>query len=367
MASRRPTDPIPFHVPDVPDVEAYLEDVREILHSGRLGNGPYRDRLEEVFASQLGGSAISVANCSSGLIAALAALGEPGGEVIVPGFTYLATWQAVGWAGMEAVVADVDDRGLLDPAAASAAITPRTRAILAVHLLGNPADLVELRTIADRAGVALIFDAAHGLGARWADRPVGSGGDVEVFSLGPTKPIGSADGGVILVNRPEMAGAIRRFVQQGHAIGELDALGSGLNIGLGELSAALALRCLPDLDGRLARRAAIHARYRAAWSGLPLQMADARPGERSAHKDEIIWLDDPSVRDRLRRNLLRSGVETRGYYDPAIPDLTAFRGRVASADRSRSLARRGFAVPIHGRMSDDNVEHVASMMLEFLT
>jgi len=365
MAIDDPVEMIPFHVPDVPEVEPYLDDVRGILLSGRLVHGPYRDHLEDAFEAMLGGRAVAVANCSLGLIAALASLHEPGGEVIIPGFTYLATWQAVGWAGMVPVVADVDDRGLLDPAAVSAAITPRTRAILAVHLLGNPADLVGLRAIADRAGVALVFDAAHALGARWVDRPVGAGGDIEVFSLGPTKPIGSADGGIIVVNRPGLVDGIRRFALQGHEIGDLDCVGPGLNMTLGEMHAALALRSLPDIDRRLRRRASLHATYRAAWSGLPLRLADPGSGERSAHKDEIVWLDDRAARVPLRRHLASKGVETRPYYDPAIPDLTAFRGRVESADRSRDLAASGFAIPIHGRLTDANVGAITAAVQEY--
>jgi dTDP-4-amino-4,6-dideoxygalactose transaminase len=359
---------IPFHQPDLPPIDAYLEDVRAILDSGRLGHGPYRDRLEHQMAERLGGGTVfAVQNCSNGLIAALSVAtgADPFGarrdhEVIIPSFTYLATWQAPLWAGLTPVVADVDQNGLLDPAAVADAVTPRTRAILAVHLLGQPADLVGLRRVADDAGIPLVFDAAHALGGRWLDRPIGAGGDIEVFSLGPTKPLGSADGGLVVVNRPDLVEAARQFVLQGHRLGELDALGSGLNLGMGELSAALSLRALPDLERRIERRNAIHAVYRSAWAGLPLRLAEPRPGELSGRKDEILWLDDAAARDPLRAHLAAAGIGTKPYYDPAIPDLTAFRGRVASADRGRDLARRGLAVPIHGRLDDADVEAVAA-------
>lgn len=363
---RTDAPPIAFHIPDQPDIDGFIEDVRTILGSGRLSLGPFTAALEAGLAPWVGpGEVVAVSNCSDGLIAALASLGDPGGEVIVPGFTYLATWQAVRWAGMTAVVADVDERGLLDPAAAEAAVGPRTRALLGVHLAGQPADLAGLRGVAARHGLALLFDSAHALGARWTDRPVGSGGDVEVFSIGPTKQLGASEGGLVVVNDASLADRVRRFAGQGHVLGELDATGPGMNLRMTEFTAALALRALPDLERRLDARAAIDARYRATWLDLPLSIPGAMPGERSALKDELVFVDDPAARRPLRAHLEAAGVATKPYYDPAIPDLTAFEGRVASADGSRALARRSFAVPIHGRLREPEVERVAAAMLSF--
>lgn len=307
----------------------------------------------------------AVSNCSDGLIAALWAVRDPGAEVIVPGFTYLATWQAVIWAGMTPVVADVDDRGLLDPAAAEAAIGPHTRAILGVHLAGHPADLIGLRAVADHNGLALLFDSAHALGARWVDRPVGAGGDIEVFSIGPTKQLGVSEGGFVVANDRALADRVRRFSTQGHRLGELDALGMGMNLRMPELTAAMAARALPELEARLAARAAIDARYREGWQGLPLRLPGPLVGERSAFKDELVIVDDPADRAPLRDHLVAAGIATRTYYDPAIPDLTAFEGRVASADRSRDLALRCFAVPIHGRLSAPEIDRVAAAVSSF--
>lgn len=357
---------IPFHVPDEPDVDGFIEDARVILASGRLSVGPFVERVEAAVAPWVGpGTVVAVSNCSDGLIAALWAIREPGAEVIVPGFTYLATWQAIVWAGMIPVVADVNGRGLLDSAAAAAAVSPRTRAILGVHLAGHPADLAGLRAVADRHRLALLFDSAHAFGARWADRPVGAGGDAEVFSIGPTKQLGVNEGGFIVVNDPAVAEPVRRFATQGHRPGELDAVAMGLNLRMPELTAAMALRALPALRARLDRREAIHARYREAWRDLPLEVPGPSPGDRSAHKDELVFVDDPAVRGPLRDHLAGAGVATRPYYDPAIPDLTAFSGLVASADRCRDLARRSFAVPIHGRLADADVERVIAAMRSF--
>jgi dTDP-4-amino-4,6-dideoxygalactose transaminase len=358
--------PIPFHVPDRLDVDGFVEDARVILESGRLSLGPYTERLERGVAPWVGdGTVTAVSNCSDGLIAALWAIRDAGAEVVVPGFTYLATWQAVVWAGMTPVVADVDERGLLDPAAAEAAIGPRTRLILGVHLSGHPADVTGLRAVADRHGLALLFDSAHALGARWADRPVGAGGDIEVFSIGPTKQLGVSEGGLVVANDPELAARVRRFSTQGHRLGELDALGMGMNLRMPELTAAMALRALPMLDGRLKARAVIADRYRTTWRDLPMRLPGPQMGERSAFKDLITFVDEPTDREPVRDHLASAGIATKPYYDPAIPDLTAFEGRIASADQSRELARKSFALPIHGRLTEPDVDRILAAVCSY--
>src|SRR4051812_36656613 len=143
---------VPFHQPALPDMDAFLGDVRRIVESGWLSSGEYVGRLEATIRALTGArDAIAVSNASDGLIAAVSVVSRPGGEVIVPAFTYLATWQSIRWAGQTPVVVDVTDDGLIDPDAVEAALTPRTSAILAVHVGGAPAPMDELRSIADRA------------------------------------------------------------------------------------------------------------------------------------------------------------------------------------------------------------------------
>lgn len=309
------------------------------------------------------GRVIAVSNCSDGLIAALAALDSPGMEVIIPGYTFLATWQAVVWAGMEPVIADVDDHGLLDPDAVSAAATSRTAAILAVHLGGAPAATHRLRRVADRLGAALVVDAAHGLGAERAGRPAGIEADIQVYSLGATKQVASGEAGAIGVHDAALAERILLFKNQGRRPGDLDPTRLGLNLRLAELEAALALHQLTGLSAQLDRRAIVNGRYASAVASLPVSLSGPRRGERSAHKDQLVWVDDPDRRDPLRRSFDEAGIDTRGYYDPAIPDIVAFRGRIASADMSRSLASRSFAIPIHSRLSDEDVARISATLV----
>jgi dTDP-4-amino-4,6-dideoxygalactose transaminase len=355
-----------FNIPSPPDVEAFLGDAREILESGWLAGGPHVAALERDLQPWTGRSEIvAVTSATGGLIDALTTLGEPGAEAIVPGYTFLATWQTALWARMTPVVVDVDDRGLMDPAAVLAAATPRTRVVVPVHLSSQPARATELVEVGRRIGAAVVFDAAHALGSRHADRPVGSDGDAEVFSISATKPLGAGEGGFITARDPELAARLRRFAFYGGAPGNIDSYGPGLNLRVPELTAALARRCLALLDAQLDRRQAIHLRYADAWSDLPLRLSGPLPGQRSAHKEQMLWLDDPADRAGLVESLERGGIEYRLYHSIAIPDLTTFEGRVDSADNARRLAACSLAVPMHGRLTDSEVDRVADAVLSF--
>ena len=172
-------------------MDGILKDARDIVESGWQSCGRHVRGLEAAIAALAGAThGIAVSNCSDGLIAVLRSVARPGAEVIIPSFTYLATCSSVVWAGMMPVVVDVERRGIIDPAAVRDALTPRTGAVLAVHLTGAPAPMGALRDLLAGSGIALVADAAHALGAVHADeRPVGSIGDAEVFSIGDRKSV----------------------------------------------------------------------------------------------------------------------------------------------------------------------------------
>jgi dTDP-4-amino-4,6-dideoxygalactose transaminase len=357
---------IRFHIPALPDIDAYLADVRQIVDSGWLSDGRFVRQLERRISEWTGGTrVVAASNASDGLIAALSLIGVRGREVIIPGYTFLATWQAVEWAGGIAVVADVNERGLLDPDAVEAAITPSTAAILPVHIAGSLAAMESLRAIADSHGLALVADAAHALGASSVSSMAGAVGDIEVFSIGATKQIAAGEGGLMAVRTEAFEQAARLWVHQGREPGAMNSTGPGMNLRLTELSAALAIRLLERYGDQLRRRETIHARYAEAWSDLPLRLSGPLPGERSAHKDQLVWLDDPRDRHGLRSFLHRAGIETKSYYEVAVPDLTMFKGRISSAERSRSLADTSFAVPIHARLTDAEIERIADAVRGF--
>lgn len=243
--------------------EEELAEVADVIRSGRLSRyGPDDDtfpakvrRFEDAVAERAGVKhALAVNAGTSGLYLALAGVGVgPGDEVIVPGFTYVATISSVVYARARPVLAEVDATLNLDPADVEARITPRTRAIVAVHMLGNPARIGELRAVADRHGVALIEDAAQAFGATYRGAWVGSFGALGIYSFNEFKTITCGDGGMLVTDDSDLYRRCFAMHDQGHSplrrgveIGRRPML--GLNFRMTELEGAVLLAQLRKLD-----------------------------------------------------------------------------------------------------------------------
>lgn len=240
-----------------------LAEVAEVLASGHLARyGPDDDSFpakvrsfEEAVAELAGtGYALAVNSGTSALFLALVGLGiGPGDEVIVPGFTYVATISSVVYARARPVLAEVDETFDLDPADVEARITPRTRAIIAVHMLGNPARIAELRAVADRHGLALIEDCAQAFGATYGGRWVGAHGAVGTYSFNEHKTITCGDGGMLVTNDEDLYRRAFAMHDQGHSpnrrgieVGNRPFL--GLNFRMTELQGAVLLAQVRRLD-----------------------------------------------------------------------------------------------------------------------
>jgi perosamine synthetase len=256
--------------------------VVETLRSDWLTTGPKVGEFERAFAAYTGAAeAVAVTNGTAALHAAMAALNiGPGDEVIVPPMTFAASANCVVYQGGTPVFADVDAGTLLiDPAEVERQISPRTRAIVAVDYAGQPCDYDALQAIADEHGLALVADACHALGARDRGRPAGTLADLSTFSLHPVKHITTGEGGVITTNDPELAARMRVFrnhgitsdhrqrEQQGSWFYEMTDL--GYNYRLTDVQCALGTSQLAKLDGWLARRREIAARYDRAFAEMP--------------------------------------------------------------------------------------------------
>ena len=348
-----------------------LERVTRCVKSGWISSiGAEIHEFEKRFAT-LCRRRFGVA-CSNGTTAlhlALAGLGiGAGDEVVIPALTFVATANAVRYTGARPVFADADpETWNLDPAAVERRLTRRTRAIIAVHLYGQPADMGRLRTIARNAGVALVEDAAEAHGARYRGRPVGGLGDLACFSFYGNKMVTTSEGGMVLTASRKLDRRLRLL--RDHAMSPRRRYYHaeiGFNYRMTTLQAALGLAQLDRFDQILERKRRIAEWYRDGLGGLPLDLPAEVPGTENVH-----WMFSVLVgrgarlqRARLGRQLLERGIDWRPFFVP-IPELPPYRdGRrypVAS-----DLAARGLNLPSGPRLSRSQVRTICDAIADLL-
>jgi perosamine synthetase len=365
-------EPIPLAQPDVGPREEEL--VLEVLRSGTLSLGPMGPRFERAFADWLGvRNAVGVSSGTAGLHLLVHAAGVgPGDEVITSPFSFVASANCALYTGADVVFADIErDSFNLDPAAVEAAITPRTKAIVAVHIFGLPCRIEEIRAIADRHGLAVIEDAAEAIGARRQGRLVGTTGSPAVFAFYPNKQMTTGEGGMVTTDDDELAEALRSLRNQGRADSGAwlahDRL--GWNYRLDDLSAAVGLAQVERLGELLANRAAAAERYRALLTGVP---GVELPGDTAG--DERSWfvftvLLDPDVdRDAVIGLLAERGVAAKPYL-PAIHLQPLYRARghrEGELPVCEEISARSLALPFFGRIRPDQQERVAAELAAVL-
>jgi dTDP-4-amino-4,6-dideoxygalactose transaminase len=364
---------IPFVRPFLPPVEQLRADLERIVRSGFLTKGPYLEEFERRAAEVLQAPhAVGVSSCTIGLLLLLMDLGRDGGEVILPSFSFVATALPVIWNNLEPVFVDCQPDTLnLDPQRVEEAITPRTRAILATHVFGNPADAQALERIARQHGLRLFFDAAHGFGATLEGRGLGGLGDGSVFSCTPTKLVIAGEGGVVTTREATLAENIRVAREYGNP-GDYDNTLIGLNGRLPELSALLAVRTLEMLPQNVARRRQIAARYRHELGKLPgITFQHIHPHGESSYKDFAILIEAGEFgrgRDEVAEHLAQRGIDTKKYFDPPIHAQKAFapwrersQGRLPVTEQ---VAKKVLCLPIYPALTDDEVDYVIECLAE---
>jgi dTDP-3-amino-3,4,6-trideoxy-alpha-D-glucose transaminase len=339
----------------------YEDAIRRVFARGAFILGPELEAFEAEFAAYHGTAhAVGVASGTDALELALRAAGiGPGDEVITASHTAVATVCAVERARAHPVLVDIDpDTYTLDPAAVEAALTPRTRALLPVHLYGHPADLPALAAIARRHGLCLIEDCAQAHGARHGGKLVGTFGDLAAFSFYPTKNLGAfGDAGAVLTSDAHLAERLRRLRNYCQAQRYHHAE-RGVNSRLDELQAALLRVRLTRLEEYNAERCRLAGRYRAGLSGVGLPQADER---RVQHAYHLFVVRHPA-RDRLRQRLQARGVETLVHYpvpvhlQPAYADLGYRPGSLPATERA---AREVLSLPLYVGLGEERVARVA--------
>jgi dTDP-4-amino-4,6-dideoxygalactose transaminase len=347
------------------------ELVLEVLRSGRLSLGPAGPRFEELLAEAVGApycAAVSSGTAGLHLCMRLAGVG-PGDEVITSPYSFVASANCAIYEGATPVFADVDGQTLnLDPAAVEAAVTERTRAVVAVDIFGYPCELDELRAICDRHGLALVEDACEALGARYKGRPLGSHGHPATFAFYPNKQMTTGEGGAVITGSAEEHELLVSLRNQGRleTSSWLQHGRLGYNYRLDDISAALGIGQLEKLDRILAARREVAARYGELLQGLDLELplADDADHERSWFV-YVVKLPRRSDRDAVVRRLGADGIGCAPYL-PSIHLQSYMRERYGFAEGlcpvSEDASARTMAIPFHARLAREDQERVADAL-----
>jgi dTDP-4-amino-4,6-dideoxygalactose transaminase len=315
--------------------------------------GPKVAEFEQLLAGVAGTrEAVAVSSGTAALHVAVLALGiGPGDEVLVPAYTFPATANVVALAGATPVLVDVDPVTMnIDPVDAARRVTPRTKAILAVHLFGRPARLEELP-----AGVPVLEDAAGALGARRRDRPCGSLGSLACFSFHPRKIVTTGEGGALTTDDAALAEASRSL--RHHGWSEEDMPAPGFNYRLSDVLAALGIPQLRRFDELYAAYDRSARGYSERLAGLPVTLPATDPGDRHGWQAYVIQLDD---RDRVMAGLRAAGVQCQiGTY--ALHRLGAYRDQGAFPGADAAF-ERALALPLHAGLDDAELDRVAEAL-----
>jgi perosamine synthetase len=368
------TRQIPLSAPWIDGREEEL--VVETLRSGQLSLGPMIDRFEKALADRAGApyvAAVSSGTAGLHLSMRLAGVG-PGDEVVTTPYSFVASANCALYEGATPVFADIDPDTLnLDPAAVEAAITPRTKAVLPVHIFGYPAELAELEAIAERQGLAVVEDACEALGAEYRGRPIGSSGRPAVFAFYPNKQMTTGEGGAVAVASEEEWALLKSLSNQGRSdSGEwLTHARLGYNYRLDDLSAALGLAQLERLDEILAARSEVAARYGELLAGV--DGVDAPLPDDEDHRRSwfvyVVKLAQGVDRNGVMARLGRDGVSSKPYL-PSIHLQPFYRERFGYREGmlpvSEDASARTLALPFHARLPAEDQELVVDALARAL-
>jgi dTDP-4-amino-4,6-dideoxygalactose transaminase len=366
--------------------EEEIAEVVDSLRSGWIGTGPKVHRFEQRLADYLGAPQCRcLSSCTAALILSLQVLGVgPGDEVLVPAMTFVASANAVEHAGATPVLVDsVPGTGLIDFEAAEAAVTPRTRAIMPVHLAGRPVDMDRLAAFRDRHRVFVVEDAAHAIGAEWRGRKIGSLGNLAAFSFYVTKNITTIEGGALVTEDADIAAEVERLALHGLSLGawqrfsdsgfrHYEVVRPGFKYNMTDVQAAVGLHQLGQLDEWIERRAQLWERYDARLESLPLQTPPApEPHTRHARHLYQVLLDPsaPVARDRLLDQLARRNIGTGVHY-LGVHLHPFYRDKYSLKDTdfpvATAISERTLSLPLSPKVTEHDQDDVVAALTELL-
>jgi dTDP-4-amino-4,6-dideoxygalactose transaminase len=359
--------------PLLPNLEELNELLKQIWKSRWItNNGHFHHQLEEALADYLKVPYISLfTNGTLPLITALQAL-RITGEVITTPYSFVATTHAIWWNGIKPVFVDVDPRtGNMDPEKIEAAITPRTTAIMPVHVYGNPCDTKRIQEIADTYGLKVIYDAAHAFGVEVNGKSILNAGDLSTLSFHATKVYNTVEGGAMIMHDEKTKQRIDHLKNFGFA-DEVTVVGPGINSKMDEIRAAYGLLNLKQVDVAIEARHQVAIKYRKALRSVEgISFFDDIPGVKHNYSYFPIFVDAEKygmTRDELYLKMKSKNVWGRRYFYPLISEFSTYRG-LESADpanlpEAHKMANSVICLPMHHLLSDEDIQRVIDCIVK---
>lgn len=364
--------PITVTSPLLPDLDEFHKLLREIWDSKWItNNGSFHQALEAALCEYLKVPYVSLfTNGTLPLLTALQAL-RITGEVITTPYSFVATTHAIWWNGCKPVFVDIDPAtGNIDPDKIEAAITPRTTAIMPVHVYGKPCDTKRIAAIADKYGLKVIYDAAHAFGVEVGGESILKAGDMSTLSFHATKVYNTIEGGAMVMHDAETKKRIDYLKNFGFA-GETEVVGPGINSKMDEIRSAYGLLNLKQVDAAIEARHQVAIRYREALRSVKgLTFFDDMPGVRHNYSYFPIFIDAEKygmTRDELYFKLRDQGIWGRRYFYPLISTFSTYRGLPSANKENLPLAHKMadsvICLPMHHELGGEILDHILNIIL----
>ena len=359
--------------PLLPSLDEFTESLKEIWGSKWItNNGQFHQKLEAALAEYLKVPYVSLfTNGTLPLLTALQAL-RITGEVITTPYSFVATTHALWWNGIKPVFVDIDpSTGNIDPQKIEAAITPRTTAILPVHVYGKPCDTEPIQAIADKYGLKVIYDAAHAFGVEVNGESLLNAGDMSTLSFHATKVFNTIEGGAMVMHDEKTKQRIDYLKNFGFA-NEIEVVGPGINSKMDEIRSAYGLLNLKQVDAAIAARQKVAVAYREALRNVDgISFWDDMPGVRHNYSYFPIFVDAEKygmTRDELYMKMKDQGVWGRRYFYPLISEFSTYRGlessRPDNLPNAHRMADTVICLPMHHALSENDLNRIINSIIK---
>jgi dTDP-4-amino-4,6-dideoxygalactose transaminase len=375
MKKEKPVQtPIMVTQPDLPPLEEFQEYLKQIWESKRItNNGPFHQQLEKELCEYLGVKYISLfSNGTLALVTALQAL-KIRGEVITTPYSFVATTHSLWWNNIKPVFVDVDPvYGNIDPEKIEAAITPRTTAILPVHVYGNPCNMEAIQQIAETNNLKVMYDAAHAFGVKHKGQSVLNFGDMSVLSFHATKVFNTFEGGAIVCHDEKTKRHIDDLKNFGFR-GETTVVAPGINAKMNEVQAAMGLLQLKYIDKNIQKRKDIARQYRELLYDIPgLRFMEDMPEVQHCYSYFPVFIDEEKMgmsRDALYEKLKEHNIYGRRYFYPLISQFPTYRG-LDSAQPGKlvvaeSITEEVICLPIYPELDKEQINSISKIILKY--